>query len=223
MVSNKYTLKRVAVYIIGLVILSLGIDLNTKANLGVAPVVSVPYSISVITGYLLGIVTFFYYVFLIFLQILIKKKDFKIWQLLQIPCALLTSAGMQFFDNIIPASKSICTGILFLIGAVFLTAIGAGVVVAMDIVPNPADGLAVAVGELFGKDYGFGKNMVDIISMLIALLFGWIFTRSILAIGIGTVVSMIFIGRIASLFRNIFERIYIWTQNNDQNGGLQNS
>lgn len=213
MVNNKYTLKRIAVYVVGLVILSLGIDLNTKTNLGIAPVVSVPYSISAITGYMLGIVTFVYYVFLIFLQILIKKKDFKFWQFLQIPCAFLTSAGMQFFDNIIPASKSIHTGFLFLIGAVILTAIGAGIVVTMDIVPNPADGFAVVVGELFGKDYGFGKNLVDIISIIIALLLGWIFAGNIPVIGIGTVVSMVFVGMIASLFRTIFEKIYIWTQN----------
>lgn len=212
MVNNKYTLRRIAVYMIGLVILSLGIDLNTKTNLGIAPIVSVPYSISAITGYLFGIVTFVYYVFLIFLQMLIKKKEFKIWQFLQIPCAFLTSAGMQFFDNIIPASKSIFTGFLFLMGAVFLTAIGAGIVVAMDIVPNPADGFAVAVGGLFGKGYGFGKNIVDIVSIITALLLGWVFATNILVIGIGTVVSMVFVGRIASLFRNVFEKIYIWTQ-----------
>ena len=140
--SNKYSIKRIAVYLVGLVILSLWIDLNTKTNLGIAPIVSVPYNISVITGYLLGIVTFAYYVFLILLQILIKKREFKMWQFLQIPCAFLTSAGMQFFDNIIPGSNSMFISLLYLAAAVFLTAIGAGVVVEMNIVPNPADGFA---------------------------------------------------------------------------------
>ena len=212
MTSNKYSVKRIAVYLVGLVILSLGIDLNTKTNLGIAPIVSVPYVISMRTGYLLGIVTFAYYVFLILLQILIKKKDFEIRQFLQIPCAFLTSAGMQIFDSIIPSPKSIWESFIYLFLAIVITAIGAGVVVEMDIVPNPADGLASAVGGLFGKEYGFGKNIVDIVSIIVAVSLGWIFTGKITGIGIGTVFSMIFIGRVASLFKDSFKKVYAWTQ-----------
>lgn len=212
MVSNKFSIKRIVVYLIGLVILSLGIDLNTKTNLGIAPIVSVPYIISLKTGILLGIVTFAYYVFLILLQILIKKKAFKIRQFLQIPCAFLTSAGMQIFDNIIPSPKSILESCVYLFLAIVITAIGAGVVVEMNIVPNPADGLASAVGDIFGKEYGFGKNIVDIVSIIISTSLGWIFTGRITGIGIGTVCSVIFIGRVASLFKDIFKKIYNWTQ-----------
>ena len=211
-IGSRYTARRLAVYFIGLIILSLGIDLNTKTKLGIAPVISVASNISVITGVMLGLVTFLYYVFMIFLQILIKKKEFKLWQFLQVPCAFVTSAVMQIFDMIIPTPDSLAMRLVFLAGAVLLTAAGAGVVVAMNIVPNPADGLAAAVGEMFGKDYGFGKNIIDFTAIVIALVLGWIFTGGILGIGIGTVISMICIGRVAALLRGCFARIYDWTQ-----------
>ena len=37
----------------------------------------------------------------------------------------------------------------------------------MKIVPNPADGLAQAVGDALHKGMGFGKNTIDFISVLI--------------------------------------------------------
>ena len=38
------------VYKIGMVVFALGLTLNTLANLGVSPIISVPYSIAQITG-----------------------------------------------------------------------------------------------------------------------------------------------------------------------------
>lgn len=52
---------RFLLYFVGLFILALGLTLNTKANLGVSPIISVPYSISQITGYNFGDLTFVIY------------------------------------------------------------------------------------------------------------------------------------------------------------------
>ena len=60
---------RIIVYIVGLFILALGLTLNTKANLGVSPIISVPYSISQITGLNFGDLTFIEYVVFVVIQI----------------------------------------------------------------------------------------------------------------------------------------------------------
>ena len=39
-------MKRYIIYFIGVVILATGLTLNTKAGLGVSPIISVPFSIS---------------------------------------------------------------------------------------------------------------------------------------------------------------------------------
>ena len=50
MKSRNKLIIRWVFYLLGLLILALGIMLNTKANLGVSPIISVPYSISHIIG-----------------------------------------------------------------------------------------------------------------------------------------------------------------------------
>ena len=78
--------KRIIVYIVGLLILALGLTLNTKASLGVSPIISVPYSISQITGLNFGDLTFIEYALFVFVEIMIhlgeknKKKIEKLKQ-----------------------------------------------------------------------------------------------------------------------------------------------
>ena len=51
---NKKMVNRIIIYVAGLLVLALGIILNTKAGLGVSPIISVSYSISQINGFNFG-------------------------------------------------------------------------------------------------------------------------------------------------------------------------
>ena len=59
---------RYVIYLVGTLILSLGITLNTKTQLGVSAIISAPYSISQISGVSLSIVLFLFYVFCVIMQ-----------------------------------------------------------------------------------------------------------------------------------------------------------
>ena len=80
-----------------------------------------------------------------------------------------------------------------------ITGIGASLSLAMDIVPNPADGLAHAVGKKLGKDVGLGKNLIDLVSIALAAALGLLASGRILGIGIGTVCAMLLTGRVMGL------------------------
>lgn len=54
---NRTIIFRVVFYILGLLILALGLTLNTKAGLGVSAIISVAYSISLIFELNFGNVT----------------------------------------------------------------------------------------------------------------------------------------------------------------------
>ena len=203
-------IKRIIVYIAGLIILAVGIDLKRKTMLGISPIISVAYNISVISGWLLGAVIFSYYVLLVILQLLIQKKDFPVYQFLQIPCAFVTSAAVQIFDNVIPVPGHIALKIIVLILAIVVTAIGASLVVGMKIVPNPADGLANIIGTKLGHGFGFGKNIIDFISITVSIIIGLVAKGSIIGIGIGTVITMIMTGRVIALLQNTIDSIYGW-------------
>lgn len=51
---NKKMVNRIIIYVAGLLVLALGIILNTEAGLGVSPIISVSYSISQNNGFNFG-------------------------------------------------------------------------------------------------------------------------------------------------------------------------
>ena len=58
---KKNLFLRIVFYVAGLLILALGIILNTKSGLCVSPIISVAYSIATIRGFNFGKITFLLY------------------------------------------------------------------------------------------------------------------------------------------------------------------
>ncbi|WP_018164296.1 YczE/YyaS/YitT family protein [Streptococcus henryi] len=207
-VSKKITFNQILVYLLGTIILSAGICLNTKTQLGISPIVSVPYNISQIFQMPLGVVTFFYYCFLIFLQFLILRRNFESAQVMQVIASFLSSFFMQVFDGIFTTPDSLVSRITLLLCAIALTGIGASLTIAMKLIPNPADGLANTIGFALGKNFGFGKNLLDFSSIILALVIGFGFSGGLMGIGLGTFVAMVTTGRVIALVHPFSEKIY---------------
>ena len=114
------------IYFIGLIVLALGIVLNTKTLLGVSPIISIPYNICHIWHLNLGAITFVFYCFCVLIEAILKGKEFKLYELLQIPMSLVTSVFINIFDqylNIVPDTLE--QKLLVLFFAIVVTGIGA--------------------------------------------------------------------------------------------------
>ena len=81
----KHLKIRIPMYFIGLFIMTIGIALSVKSNLGVSPVSSIPYTITCVWGIEMGKATILFHIILVILQILLLRKNFKPVQLLQVP------------------------------------------------------------------------------------------------------------------------------------------
>ena len=208
MILNNKT-KRIIVYIVGLFILALGLTLNTKASLGVSPIISVPFSISQITGLNFGDLTFIEYVVIVFIQIWIhiseKNKKRILSDLLQLPLSLVFTRFLNIFSACIPTSSNFLVQLLILVLAIICTGVGAAMSLSMQFVPNPGDGIVQALAGKFNKSVGLTKNMFDCLSVCITLCIGLIFAHTILGIGIGTVIAVLGVGRVIALFHHVFE------------------
>lgn len=71
---------RVLIYIAGLLILAMGLTLNTKAGLGVSPIISVSYSVSEITHHNFGNTTLVLYTIFVILELVlhnIREKQYE--------------------------------------------------------------------------------------------------------------------------------------------------
>ena len=208
MILNNKT-NRIIVYIVGLFILALGLTLNTKANLGVSPIISVPYSISQITGLNFGDLTFIEYTLFVFIEVLIhlseKNKARIISDLLQLPLSLIFTRLLNVFSAYIPTSDQFGIQLLILAMAIICTGVGAAMSLSMQFVPNPGDGIVQALAGKFNKSVGLTKNMFDCVSVCITLCISLIFAHTILAIGIGTVIAVLGVGRVIALFHHVFK------------------
>lgn len=67
---------RAVFYFSGLVILSLGIILNTKSAFGVTPIISVAYCLSLLHGWNFGNASFVMYCILAGIEYVVKEKTF---------------------------------------------------------------------------------------------------------------------------------------------------
>ena len=200
---------RILVYVVGMFILALGLTLNTKANLGVSPIISVPYSISQITGLNFGDLTFAVYAIFVIVQIIIhiRLKNHKriASDILQLPLSLIFTRLLNIFTVYIPTSQNLGTRFIILTFAIICTGIGAAMSLSMQIVPNPGDGIVQALAERFDKSVGITKNLFDCLNLSITLCISLFIAHQIVGVGIGTVIAVVGVGRVIALFHHIFE------------------
>lgn len=200
---------RILVYVVGMFILALGLTLNTKANLGVSPIISVPYSISQITGFNFGDLTFVVYAMFVVVQIIIhiRLKNHKriASDILQLPLSLIFTRLLNIFTVHIPTSQNLGIRFIILTFAIICTGIGAAMSLSMQIVPNPGDGIVQALAERFYKSVGITKNLFDCLNLSITLCISLFIAHQIVGVGIGTVIAVVGVGRVIALFNHIFE------------------
>lgn len=117
---------RILFYILSLVILALGITLNTKTGLGVSPIISVSYSVSQVLHLNFGNVTLIWYTIFVFIQLIIRGKKRRWYDLLQIPLSIVFTRFLNLFDAAIHwESESFAANLLLLLAAIILTGAGA--------------------------------------------------------------------------------------------------
>ena len=198
------TLNRVLIYFLGLIILCVGVVLNTKTNLGVAAINAIPYVVSKSTSFSLGSCVFVLYLVFIAMQFLINKKvDFL--TVLQLPVSLLFGRMVDIVNIHILKfeAQSIFSGLAMLIIAILLVSLGTTIVVSQNLVPNAPDGMVNALGNLFDKPFGYIKVRFDIICVGLALIVSYLMTGRIVGIGLGTLVSMLMTGNVCSFFKKL--------------------
>ena len=195
--KNPY---RWLIYGLGMTVLALGITLNTKAGLGVSPIVSVSYSVSKIFSLNFGDMTFLLYVLFVVVQLFLRNKTERVATLLQIVVSLIFSRLLNLFDVLIPyicTDHSLGINLLVLAAAIFLTGLGIAMTVNMRLVPNPGDGIVQAIAEKIGRSH------VGCVCTTVAV--GLCCVREIVGIGIGTLVAMIGVGRSVALVNHFFK------------------
>ena len=201
---NKFY--RIGFYLLGNIILAIGITLNTKTGMGVSPIISIPYTISNVWDINFGFITFIVYSVFVGVQFLLKGKKRELRDLLQIPYGFAFGMFLNVFSAIMNITyTTFWQQLVILIAAIIVTAIGVSMMVNMHFVPNPADGLAQSIGLIINRVMGFAKIMFDCFSVGSSLVIGLVAVGQPLAFGLGTIGAMIGVGRCIALFNKFFK------------------
>ena len=201
--KKKTTAARWFIYLVGMIVLALGLILNIEAGLGSSAIMSVAYTISQGTGLNLGNMTLVIYCLFIAAQMVINDKNRSWLDLLQLPLSLVFTRFMNLFKAAIPyKSGFLPTDLLMLAAGIVLTGIGAAMTVDMQLIPNPGDGIVGSIARRCGRELGFCKNCFDLGCVAASLLVGLCFGNALLGIGLGTVISMVGVGRVIAVFNH---------------------
>ena len=204
--KTKQLATRWVIYLVGMFVLVAGITLNTKTGLGAAAIVSVAHTISLCTGFTLGNISLVTYVLFIAAQFVLKGSKRNWLDLLQLVVSVVFTRVMDFMKAAVTyqSGQSLVSDLLLLVLAIVLTGTGAAMVLSMELIPNPADGIVNALSMRSGKEVGICKSCFDIVNVAASFPIGLFNGNALMGIGIGTVISMLCIGRYISIFNKFF-------------------
>ena len=172
---------------------------SVNSNLGVSPVNSLPYVVSLIVNQSLGTCVTVIFIGYILLQILILRKDFQWINLSQILFSTLFGKFVDFAKMVLDGFcfPTYAGRLLMLAISIVLIAIGISMYMGAKLVNMPTEGLASAIAaKLPNKEFHQTKVMVDCASVGTALILSMCFLGGLQGIREGTIISAIVIGKV---------------------------
>ena len=195
------TLKRYLIFLVGLFVNSLGVSLITKANLGTSPISSIPYVLSLNFPFTLGNFTIFFSIFLIVLQLIILRKNFKLEHILQIPVSIIfgyfIDLTMILFSWVNP--EAYIMKIVYLLIGCLILGVGVYMEVLADVVMLPGESFVRAIVLTWKTNFGTTKICFDVSMSVIAAVLSFVFAGRLAGVREGTVIAALLVGFIARL------------------------
>lgn len=185
-------------------IMAFGVAFSIKAGLGTSPISSVPYVTSEISGLSVGVTTIIMNVLFVLIQILILRKRYEWFQLLQIPASI-------FFGLMIDVAEMALEGIpvpnyfvqwLLCIAGIVLLALGVSMEVMVNLITNAGEGIVLAICQVFPKlKFSYMKVAFDVTLVLLSIILSFAFLGQLVGVREGTIAAAIFVGLVTKVFK----------------------
>ncbi len=205
MINLNNKIKRIILYLIGMNIMALGIVLNTRTDLGVAAISSVPFAYSILLNKSLGLTTFILYIIFIVIQcIILKKFDYKLF--MQIPMAFLVSIFIEIFDITLPTYKlPFNIAFITLLISNTLTGLGVYLMTKANLILDPGNGIVETLCEYLKRPFSYLRIRFDISLVIFTCISGLVIKGEIVGIGLGTIISAYLIGKMVGVSEQLLD------------------
>ena len=188
---------RIPMYFVGLFIMTIGIALSVKSNLGVSPVSSIPYTMTCVWGIEMGKATIIFHAVLVLIQILILRKRFKPINLLQVVVGIVFGYFTTFCNylaSFLPSTDNIVMRIVLMLVSTVFIAVGIFFYLPANLIPLAGEGVMQAVSDVTHIEFAKVKIGVDCSMVIISVITCLICIHSLGSVGAGTVIAAFLVG-----------------------------
>lgn len=188
---------RIPMYFVGLFIMTIGIALSVKSNLGVSPVSSIPYTMTCVWGIEMGKATIIFHAALVLIQILILRKRFRPINLLQVVVGIVFGYFTTFCNYLatyLPSTDNMVMRIVLMLVSTVFIAVGIFFYLPADLIPLAGEGVMQAVSDVTKIEFSNVKIGFDCSMVVISVITCLVCIHSLGSVGVGTVIAAFLVG-----------------------------
>ncbi len=201
--------RRAAQYVGGLVVMAMGVVLMKRVDLGISPITAVPAAVSAITPLTLGNATILLHALCVVGQILIVRRvtlKSILTMLVGVPFGYIIDGLMLLFN---PGAMSTPLRVVLLIVGLALSGLGVLLVVGSDLMLPAPDELSHTISQVYRRKLSNVKIISDAIYVAVAVAVDLIFSGRVFTVGVGTVLSVLLVGRFVGWFGKLFPKLFM--------------
>lgn len=200
--------KRYIEYILGLMVMAIGVVLMKKAALGITPITSLPLALNeVLPQISLGNWTILFHVVCI-IAILVIQKKVTLKAILMFPVGI----GFGYFIDLLlwifqMETSSLPLRVVLLVLGIPVSGLGVALINHADLMLPSPDGLLRTISATYHKKYPLVKRCGDCLWVLCAAVIELVWLGHLQAVGIGTIASAFLVGWTIKLWNQyVFQR-----------------
>lgn len=195
-------LKRYIFFFLGICLNAFGIALFTRSKLGTGPTSCIPYVVSLKSGLSFGTCTFIFNILLLLGQIILLRKKFPRYQLLQLPVTLLFSIlidGAMKFTTFVNTDIYWVALLYNILGCVF-RAVGVSCQVVADVVMLSTEAFVKALSDVSKKEFSWIKLFFDVFMAAVAIALSFLLLGRLESVREGTLIIVLLVGPVSHYF-----------------------
>ena len=206
--ENKKLRNQLLIYIFGIFIATLGINMLLRSQLGAGPWDAVTYNLSVLTGLTLG--TTSAVINLTLIAIVLGFNRNKKYLIIVLP-TLVMAVFIDFWDLIVLRNyypSHVGLQVIFLVVGLYIISIGIALMIRTNLITMALEELTKLVMRILKtKQFLVGRFTIEMIALSLATLFGLMANIGLGAIGYTTLFIAVVIGPLISFNMKMFKKI----------------
>ena len=193
---TKINLRNIIFTILGIIFLGVGVAFTTKAGLGTNALDVLDEIIANKTGISFGRITFIAQILMIVFAFIFDRKTIGIGTLMAM---FLTQFPIDITYSLINRSDSFIINLLMVIIGVIVMAFGASMIIKGKLGMGTYEALTISIANRLNVRFVYVKYVLDSIFLILVILFKG-------NIGVGTIITYLFLGKLIELFNNLLDR-----------------